>query len=68
MGMLAGVSDLILLHDGQAYALELKTEKGRATEVQDEFLVRFTAAGGIGYVARGLDAAIRSLEAWGILK
>ena len=31
LGVRAGVADLILLHDGKAFALELKTERGRPT-------------------------------------
>ena len=62
MGMTAGVSDLILLHKGRAYALELKTEKGRATPAQKAFLSRFQDAGGIAWIAYGLNDAIRFLE------
>lgn len=67
MGVRAGVSDLILLHDGQAFALELKTEKGRPTDAQHAFLSDWIAAGGKGHIAYGLDEALATLEAWGLI-
>jgi hypothetical protein len=68
MGMTAGVSDLILLHKGQAYALELKTEKGRATDSQLAFLKSFREAGGIAQITYGLDPAISFLERQGLIR
>lgn len=67
MGVKAGVSDLILLHGGQAFALELKTEKGRPTEAQLAFISGWEAAGGKGQIAYGLDEALATLEAWGLI-
>lgn len=68
MGMTAGVSDLILLHKGQAYALEIKVLKGRATDSQLAFLADFRAAGGIAQIAYGLDPAIEFLERQGLIR
>lgn len=67
LGVRAGVSDLILLHKGTAYALELKTEDGRSTESQDDFLADWQTAGGYGFVGKGLDKALAILECWGLL-
>ena len=67
MGARAGVSDLIFLYKGKAFALELKAEKGRTTAEQDEFLMDWISAGGIGFVAKGLDKALKILECWGLL-
>jgi VRR-NUC domain len=39
LGVRAGVSDLLLWHDGKSYALELKAPRGRASEAQLQFLV-----------------------------
>ena len=50
MGMRPGVSDLILLHDGQPFALELKTDKGRVAR-RKQFLSDFEKAGGKGAIA-----------------
>jgi hypothetical protein len=67
MGARAGVSDLILLKAGQAYALELKTDKGRPTIHQMQFASDFNAAGGNACIVNGLDRALRVLETWGLL-
>jgi hypothetical protein len=37
MGMVAGVSDTVLLWQGKAYLIEFKVEKGRQSEVQKEW-------------------------------
>ena len=68
MGVRKGVSDLILVHDSKIYALELKAVDGGTTEGQDEFLADMAAQGAFTAVAAGLDAAIKQLETWGLLK
>lgn len=68
LGLLPGTSDLIFLHNKEAFALELKRDGGRPTEHQLEFLDDWRAAGGHGVVAEGLDEALACLEAWGLLK
>jgi hypothetical protein len=69
LGLRPGVSDLICLHNGEAFALELKREaKGRVSEHQNEFLSDWRAAGGHGVVAEGLDEALACLKAWNILR
>lgn len=67
MGARKGVSDLIFLHKGRAFALELKAEKGGTTKEQDDFLMDWNNAGGICFVAEGLDKALKILESWGLL-
>ena len=64
LGVRAGVSDIIAVHEGKAFALELKAEGGRPTEAQLQFIDDFQAAGGHAVVAEGLDEALRVLEAW----
>ena len=68
LGVRPGVSDLILLHDGRAFALELKTDDGRPTAAQTQFVSEFRAAGGEASIANGLDQALRTLETWGLLR
>lgn len=68
LGVRPGVSDLILLNDGQAFALELKAEQGRPTTAQIAFISEFRAAGGEGAIATGLSEALRALEGWGLLR
>ena len=68
LGVRPGVADLILLHGGRAFALELKTDDGRPTAAQMQFMSEFRAAGGEASVANGLDQALRTLETWGLLR
>jgi hypothetical protein len=68
LGVRAGVADLILVHRGNVYALELKSSTGRPTVCQMEFMSEFNAAGGHGYICHDLDRALQTLERWGLLK
>jgi hypothetical protein len=69
MGLRPGVSDLVFLHNGEAFALELKRQKGGVvSDNQDQFLADWKAAGGEGFVARGLDEALACMKAWGVLR
>jgi hypothetical protein len=67
LGVRAGVSDIIAVHAGRIFALELKADDGRPTEAQLEFLSDLNRAGAFVAVATGLDKAIATLEAWGLL-
>lgn len=67
LGVRPGVSDLILLHKGHAYALELKAPGGRVSKAQDEFIMDWNGAGGLAFVADDIDRALRILEGWGLL-
>jgi hypothetical protein len=68
LGVRAGVADLIFIHRGCPFALELKSDGGRPTDNQIAFVSDFNAAGGHAAIVRGLDPALRTLEAWGILR
>jgi hypothetical protein len=68
LGVRPGASDLILLHDGRAFALELKTERGRPSAAQMQFISEFRAAGGEASIVNGLDQALRTLETWKLLR
>lgn len=68
MGVRAGVSDLIMVHAGKIFALELKAPGGRATEAQMAFQSDIDRAGAFTAMPEGLDAALATLEAWGLLR
>lgn len=68
LGVSAGVSDIIAVYRGSIFALELKAEGGRPTESQLEFLADIGRAGAFTAVASGLDTALATLEAWGLLR
>ena len=75
-GVKAGVADLIFLHAGTAFALEIKhdgdkrtkTKPGRLTKEQEDFGVRWVKAGGRHFVAHGLDEALTACEYWGLIR
>lgn len=67
-GVLAGVPDIIALHNGNFYAIELKAMKGRPTVAQLECIDAIRNAGGHAVVCHGLDEALRVLESWGLLQ
>lgn len=68
MGVRAGVSDFIFVRAGKIYALELKAEGGRASEAQMQFLSDIDAAGAFTAMPTGLNAALATIEAWGLLR
>jgi hypothetical protein len=68
LGVTAGTPDLLLWHDGKAFAMELKAEAGRITETQLEMLNRLSQAGVLTCVCHGLDKALAVLEAWQLLR
>lgn len=67
-GVRPGVSDIMAIHKGEMFGLELKAPNGRPTETQLAFLSALRANGGHGVVAEGLDEALAILEAWGLLR
>lgn len=68
LGVKPGVSDLIFFHRSKFYALELKVENGRPTEPQMDFVSRVNGQGGFAAIVNGLDRALGSLEAWGLIR
>jgi hypothetical protein len=68
LGVVAGVPDLVIIHEGRCFALELKADGGRLSEVQKASHVALRKAGATVGVAYGLDAALAQLESWGLLR
>lgn len=69
MGLQKGVSDMHFLAGGKFYSLELKTEKGRATEEQLAWRDFVNECGGFSAIAYGYEAALNILrDAWGLLR
>jgi hypothetical protein len=68
MGVLAGAADLLLWHQGNSFALELKAPGCRPSEAQLDFLARFNDAGGHSAWADDVDRALACLDAWGLLR
>jgi hypothetical protein len=62
------VPDVIAIHRGEVYALEIKTENGRATDAQWQAIEDLRAAGAHAEICHGLDSALAQLEAWELLR
>ena len=67
LGVVSGVPDVIIIKNGQCYALELKRAGGSLTRTQMGTMARMREAGAVCEVAYGLDEALYQLGRWGIL-
>jgi hypothetical protein len=68
LGVLAGVSDLLLMYAGKIYALELKAPGEKPTAAQKAYLTAFWKNGGYAEYRDSLDGAIEQLEEWQLLR
>lgn len=68
LGVVPGVPDVIIVHAGRTFALELKADRGKLTAVQSEAMAMMTHAGVTCAVVWGLDAALEQLERWGVIR
>jgi hypothetical protein len=68
LGVTPGVPDIIAIHNGKMFALEIKTETGRPTDSQLAAIEAIRRAGGFAAVCHGLDRTLACLETWGILR
>jgi hypothetical protein len=68
LGVVAGVPDVIAIHHGRVFAMEIKAEGGRATPKQLDVLAALREAGAFTAIAEGLDRALACLTAWGLLR
>jgi hypothetical protein len=68
LGVRAGVPDLIIVHAGKMFGLELKADGNRPTRLQTEAQAAMRAAGAEVEVAVGFDAALQQLGASHLLK
>jgi hypothetical protein len=67
-GTRRGCPDLGFVFEGKAMFLEIKADNGRPTEPQLQAIAEINQAGGYACVVYGLNAALKSLECWGILR
>jgi len=68
LGARAGLPDVMVLHNGRLFCLELKREGGRATDKQLATIAALREAGAFTCIAEGLDRALACLSAWGLLR
>jgi VRR-NUC domain-containing protein len=68
LGTARGTPDLLIVADGKAHFLELKSAGGRATDAQRQCHEALRAAGAEVAVAHGIDEALAWLEVWNLLR
>lgn len=66
LGLAAGWPDLILLHKGSTFGIELKTQHGRVSPAQRMQHARLRGAGMEIAVCRSVDDVLAALTAWEI--
>lgn len=66
MGLVPGVGDLLLIHKGLAYFLELKSATGTISDIQLHTALALDEAGAPTRVVRSLDDAMDALAEWNI--
>jgi hypothetical protein len=68
LGVTPGTPDIFAIHEGRTFALELKAPAGRLTAVQKAAHEALRAAGAEVATCWGIDAAIKQLEDWHLLR
>jgi hypothetical protein len=66
MGLRAGVPDILIVHEGRAHWVELKSARGSLSEAQRTTHSALTATGCPVVVCRSLEEVQGALWAWGI--
>ena len=67
MGLLPGTSDIVIIHKGLAYCLEVKKPGGKQSKNQKLFEKNILAADGKYEIVYSLDDCTNILCEWGIL-
>lgn len=66
MGYRAGTPDLMLVHNAQAFFLEVKNDTGRASPAQKDCAEDIFKAGGKVLIVRSIDDVQNALRHWSI--
>lgn len=61
-GVLAGVSDLHVIHDGAIYFIEVKTDKGKQSESQLDFQNKVESQGFKYFIVKNVDDFIKIFD------
>ena len=67
MGLLPGTSDIVIIHKGLAYCLEVKKLGAKQSKDQILFMRNVIAAGGKYEIVHSLYEAEKQVKEWGIL-
>ena len=58
----AGIPDIIACIDGHFFGLEVKTDKGKPTKLQESVIRKILAAGGTALVVRSVDEVRAAID------
>ena len=64
----SGVPDILFCLKGHFCAIEVKTSKGRVSELQKWNLEQISKSGGIAFVARSVDEVREALQQSGLIE
>ena len=67
MGLTAGVADLVLIHNGRTYFIEVKKPGGQLSDNQKLFRQRALDCGAEYVVVKSVDDVISALMTWGVV-
>jgi len=68
LGVRPGVPDVIAVHEGRCYSLEVNAPGGRSTQAQLATMAAMQATGAFCCIAEGRDPALAAFKAWGLLR
>jgi hypothetical protein len=68
MGMLPGVSDLVIIQDGKVYFIEMKNENGKQGDSQILFEQRCIDVNAPYAICRSVEEVQMMLRAWGVVE
>lgn len=68
LGTLPGFPDLVMLHEGGFYALEVKNPRGQLSDAQRAVGEAIQSAGGRWALVRSIDDAKIACSRWGLLR
>jgi hypothetical protein len=68
MGMLPGVSDLVIIQDGKVYFIEMKNENGKQGDNQILFEQRCIDVNAPYAICRSVEEVQMMLRAWGVVE
>lgn len=58
----SGIPDIIVCIDGRFIALEVKTQKGKATPLQNAAIRKIRSSGGFAFVVRSVEEAKNAID------
>jgi hypothetical protein len=67
MGMVPGTTDLVIIHRGRSYLVEVKTARGQQSENQKLFAEWARGAGARYVIVRSIEEMMDAMRAWNII-